>query len=91
MKSYHIATLAISCVALGVLLSVLVQYKLNAKRGGRSEPRVPPAALNPSTFCGNSNTLSPALTVEPVEVSPVLPPGGATAPPGSGDRWTPLK
>lgn len=91
MKPYHVATLALSCVAIGVLLSLFVQYKLRA--GKRVRKPEATTVLDPSFFSGSKNTLAPVVST--VEAEPVQQPPpvvkGAPPPAGSGERWTPLK
>lgn len=93
MKPYHVATLAISCVAIGVLLSLFCQYRLSA-RGKASKPEAP-TVLDPTFFSGGKNTLAPVVATPEEDQAPVPqpPPVAKDAPPpaGSGERWTPLK
>lgn len=93
MKPYHVATLALSCVAIGVLLSLFCQYKLRArgKAGGREASTV----LDPTFFSGGKEMLAPVVSTpaDDQESVPLPPPVAkdAAAPAGSGERWTPLK
>lgn len=100
MQPSHIALLALSCVAVGVLLSIVVQHRLaGAKTSNASvdEPSIAATVLNPSTFSGNKVRLAPTIASDPKDAAqpketprvdqPVVP----NAPPGSGERWTPIK
>ncbi|CAM9707889.1 unnamed protein product [Ectocarpus sp. 6 AP-2014] len=107
MKVVHVASMALSCVAIGVLLTLLVQHKMNAGDGSSKTHSV--AVLNPSTFSAAKSLLGPALvTTDPkreesgivAAVAPVSDNTATTAsvdtttakaPVGSGKRWTPLK
>ena len=95
MKASHIATLAVSCVAVGVLLSLLVQYKLKILNVGRktmvdSPPRA--AVLNPSIFSKQEPPIKQESPIaQPEELPPAASSCRSSAPPGSGERWTPLK
>lgn len=92
MKPYHVATLVLSCVTLGVLLWLVIQYKLSASKKERKATAV--TVLDPTLFSGSNTTLSPAVAaVEPEpQPAPQAPPVAKdAAPAGSGERWTPLK
>ena len=86
MKPYHVATLALSCVTIGVLLTLLIQHKLRE----RGKPHNAATVLNPVTCSEGSAPLQPALTTETKTVK-VPATTDASAPAGSGERWTPLK
>lgn len=102
MKVVHLASLALSCVAIGVLLTLLVQQKMDAGQNSKGQSV---AVLNPSTFSAAKSLLGPALvTTDPKrdDAATVTVPDttaaaasvdttAATAPVGSGKRWTPLK
>lgn len=93
MKPHYVATLALSSVVVGVLLTLFVQYKLGAK--GKASKRDASAVLNPAFFAGGKSTLPPVVsTLEENQTPAQQPPPVArdAAPPaGSGERWTPLK
>jgi len=95
MKPVHLVTLSISCLAVGVIITLLVQSKLNALHLTQDANKTQATVLNPSSFSGGSVALeAQPATAETVGVSepvPVEPPVvSPTAPPGSGERWTPL-
>ena len=92
MKPYHVATLVLSCVTIGVLLSLVIQHKLGASKKERKSAAV--SVLDPTLFSGRKTTLAPVVSAVGQEPQPALhdPPPVAkdTAPLGSGERWTPL-
>jgi len=89
-------TLCISCVAVGVLLVLLIQMKM--REGGReATKKMPATVLNPSSFSGGGvaleeqPTIAASVSEAPVSEAPVSEAKPvAAAPPGSGERWTPL-
>lgn len=94
MKTVHLVTLSISCLAVGVILTLLVQNKLNTLRENTTN-KTQATVLNPSSFSGGSmnleaqpTTAAPVAASKPVPVEP--PVVSPAAPPGSGQRWTPL-
>lgn len=93
MKPYHVATLALSCVTIGVLLSLFCQYKLSAR--GKASKIEAPTVLDPTFFSGGKNTLAPVVSTSEEDQEPVPQPPpvakDAAPPAGSGERWTPLK
>lgn len=98
MKVVHVASLALSCVAIGVILTLVVQHKMGAGESGSKTHSV--AVLNPGTFSAGKALLDPALvTTDPkrdeaavvAPVAPVADTAATPAPVGSGKRWTPLK
>lgn len=93
MKPCHVATLVISCVTIGVLLSLVVQHRLSASKKERKSTAV--TVLDPTLFSGSKTTLAPVVSAEeqgPQPATHVTPPVAKdAAPPGSGERWTPLK
>lgn len=97
MQPSHIALLALSCVAVGVLLSIVVQHRLagaKASNASVDEPSIAATVLNPSTFSGNKIKLAPTVASDPKqpkETPRVDQPVVSKAPPGSGERWTPIK
>lgn len=99
MQPAHIAILALSCVALGVMLSIVVQHKLaGAKASDAKNSRGAGAAtvLNPSMFSGDNVRLAPAVAADPKDApqqkqTPCADHKVPEAPAGSGERWTPIK
>lgn len=93
MKPFHVATLVLSCVTIGVLLSLVVQHKLRA--GKKERKSTAATVLDPTLFSGSKSTLAPVVSAAEPEPQPAphAPPPVArdAAPPGSGERWTPLK
>ena len=99
MKTSHVAFLVLTSVIVGIILSMMIQSKLNNSNVKKDvkidEPITVGTVLDPSIFSGgmDTNPLTSTSTSEPVQqVQPVETPTkiAVQAPVGSGTRWTPI-
>ncbi len=99
MKTSHVAFLVLASVIVGVILSMMIQSKLNKSNVKNDvkidEPITVGTVLDPSIFSGgmdtipstNTSTSAPVQNVQTVETPTKV---AVQAPQGSGTRWTPI-
>lgn len=85
MKSTHVVALVMSCITLGVVLTLLIQHKPSNKKSKIEDlSGKTTSILNPNMFSGNGPSIPPSLQVGSSAQQ-------SSAPPGAGRRWTPIK